>query len=113
MGNTLLLIVSVAVALAVAELLHQTCRSVAQVQGYGLGTSVPRLVEGERRTAPRLCEFCDVKDACVRGDSGARGRRVRWVDDRNAEAMRKPSERCDDAPELALLGIFNLRGGGS
>jgi hypothetical protein len=83
------------------------------LEAWDRGSFFPRLVEGERRTEPRLCEFCDVKDACVRGDSGARGRLVRWVDDRNAEAMRKPSERRDDAPELALLGIFNLRGGGS
>ncbi len=42
------------------------------------GVLFPRLVDPDGRNEPRPCRYCDVAEACLRGDSGVRGRLVRW-----------------------------------
>lgn len=42
------------------------------------GVFPPRLEEAGEGREPRDCEYCDVREACLRGDSGARAR-VRFV----------------------------------
>ncbi|HYC23746.1 MAG TPA: PD-(D/E)XK nuclease family protein [Candidatus Bathyarchaeia archaeon] len=55
------------------------------------GVFFPRLVDAEKLLEPHRCEHCPVAEACLRGDSGARARFVRW-----AEAFR---DGRDAAPE--------------
>ena len=44
------------------------------------GAFVPRLRRADRDEEPGACRFCEVKDACLRGDSGARRRLERWLE---------------------------------
>ena len=79
------------------------------------GSFFPRLVEGVNLTEPRRCEFCEVKDACLRGDSGARGRLERFAAPQEAETIGDGATKRHasglNAAERALLGLFALRGG--
>ncbi|MGH0028145.1 MAG: PD-(D/E)XK nuclease family protein [Myxococcota bacterium] len=42
------------------------------------GSFLPRLRQADRDEEPGSCRFCEVRDACLRGDSGARRRVERW-----------------------------------
>jgi hypothetical protein len=81
-------------------------RAVAPVLGaWRAGSFVPRLVDGDGRAEPRQCEWCAVSDACLRGESGARHRLLRFVE----RARAAPEERSE--LERALLEVFELAGG--
>lgn len=71
------------------------------------GAFFPRLVEPDRDEEPALCRYCEVREACLRGDSGARRRLAAWV-----EARRQPSlevtRESPSASEAALLGVWRL-----
>jgi hypothetical protein len=67
------------------------------------GSFLPRLVDASSELEPRLCQSCEVKEACLRGDSGARARLERWLD-----ASRKPDRAAPSAAEDAALRLFNL-----
>jgi hypothetical protein len=56
-----------------------------------VGVMFPRLVDPAGLREPRACRFCEVAEACVRGDSGARGRLVRWA--------RAVTQACADGAE--------------
>ena len=43
------------------------------------GSFFPRLVDAASGTEPRRCSNCEVKEACIRGDTGARQRLEHWV----------------------------------
>jgi RecB family exonuclease len=58
------------------------------------GSFLPRLREADRDEEPGSCRFCDVRDACLRGDSGARARLERWGE---AQQPRSPAEDAADA----------------
>jgi hypothetical protein len=58
----------------------------AVLAGLDRGVLFPRLAEPDGQHEPRRCRWCEVAEACVRGDSGARGRLVRWVGERSAAA---------------------------
>ncbi|HXV35989.1 MAG TPA: PD-(D/E)XK nuclease family protein, partial [Myxococcota bacterium] len=67
------------------------------------GSFTPRLVEPSGVREPRICRRCPVKEACLRGDSGARQRIERWV----AAARAEPgAARC--ASESAAIGLWDL-----
>jgi hypothetical protein len=61
------------------------------------GVHAPRLFDRKTDAEPDLCRTCELKTACVRGDSGARGRLREWLDAR-AAALAEDPER-----ELARL----------
>jgi len=42
------------------------------------GVMFPRIVDPSGQREPRPCAYCEVAEACVRGDSGVRGRMARW-----------------------------------
>ena len=68
------------------------------------GSLFPRLVKPDTDVEPSRCQGCAVKEACLRGDSGARARLVAWA----AQPPRKglsPAER-------ALLRLWAVAGGG-
>jgi hypothetical protein len=56
-----------------------TVRSI--LSAWDTGSLFPRLEKADTNKEPRRCSFCEVRDACVRGDSGARRRLSRWAAD--------------------------------
>ena len=77
------------------------------LEAWDRGAFFPRLVEPDRDEEPGRCKFCAVHEACLRGDSGARGRLAAW-----ASAHRQPSIDGvgTEVPraERALLGVWLL-----
>jgi hypothetical protein len=71
---------------------------------WDAGSFFPRLAEAESEGEGKACRTCLLKEACVKGDSSARGRLVRW-----AEA---PASRGRSAAETALLGLWRREGPG-
>jgi hypothetical protein len=67
------------------------------------GSFFPRLLEPNSDAEPRRCQYCEVKEACLRGDSGARARLQAWT----AAAAERPAEELSDA-ERALLRLWKL-----
>lgn len=72
---------------------------------FDAGAFFPRLVTPDGVDEPGACERCEVKEACLRGDSGARARLVRW-----AAAAREAAAAGVALPagERALLGLWRL-----
>jgi RecB family exonuclease len=70
--------------------------AVAAVQGaYDRGSFAPRLMKPGSDEEHYRCERCTVKDACLRGDSGARRRLADWLAGPGAdEAALSPAERA-------------------
>jgi PD-(D/E)XK nuclease superfamily len=59
------------------------------------GVFPPRLLGRSTAREAKACAFCEVRDACLQGDSGARERLRRWIDrqsalDRDARALEAP-----------------------
>ena len=69
-----------------------------QFDAFDRGSFFPRLIDPATGNEPRRCQVCEVKEACIRGDSGARRRLEHWVADA------KPGS--DD--ERALLNLWRL-----
>ena len=64
------------------------------------GAFPPRVVEADRDHEPRRCKWCEVAQACVRGDSGARRRLRAWA----AAAPRG----APSAPVAATRAVWRL-----
>jgi hypothetical protein len=82
-----------------AEAFQGTVRAVLSV--WDAGAFFPRVVDPAGRNEPGRCKVCEVAEACVRGDSGARLRLFEW-----AEGMRNGGEPTPE--ELALLQVWRL-----
>jgi hypothetical protein len=65
------------------------------------GSFFPRLEEPDRQEEPRRCSVCEVRQACLRGDSGARRRLAAW-------AARHDGEARGPAVEEALFALWRL-----
>jgi hypothetical protein len=61
---------------------------------WDAGAFVPRLREPARDQEPNGCRFCEVREACLRGDSGARQRLGAWAE---GAAHASPPERAAHA----------------
>jgi hypothetical protein len=61
----------------------------------------PRVVDPAGRDEPGRCKTCEVAEACLRGDSGARLRLFEW-----AERMGNGGEASSS--EAALLEVWRL-----
>jgi hypothetical protein len=68
-----------------------------------IGTLFPRLVKPDRNEEPEACSYCDVAEACLRGDSGARSRLRNWAAKAGEEA---PDRR--DPTDAAALAVWSL-----
>ena len=68
------------------------------------GCFSPRLV-GDQDEEAGSCQRCEVKEACLWGDSGARGRLRRWLD--------APADETASEAEAALRSLFALYAGSS
>ena len=73
------------------------------LHAWRVGAFGPRL-EGASGSEPRQCEWCAVSAACLRGDSGARRRLMRWLESVGDEAP-------DHDAEAALASALALHGG--
>jgi RecB family exonuclease len=71
------------------------------VSAWDRGVFFPRLVHADRDKEPERCSFCAVAEACLRGDSGARGRLRDWAD----EQLESGSS---DADEVTWLATWRL-----
>jgi hypothetical protein len=73
----------------------------AVVSVWDHGAFFPRLEEPDGGNEPRRCSACDVRDACLRGDSGARRRLALWAAaNANADGL--------GGAEAALLAVWRL-----
>jgi hypothetical protein len=72
----------------------------ALLESWEVGSLFPRLVELDGRKEPPRCARCDVAEACLRGDSGARRRLFDWTVGADASAI--------GAAESALLRTWRL-----
>ena len=66
------------------------------------GAFFPRLVEPRKDREPPACRWCEVSEACLRGDSGARQRLRRWAMKRQSEA--EPTGAVEPIATLWPLG---------
>jgi RecB family exonuclease len=69
-------------------------------EALDLGAFPPRLRAFSKDEEPGACRFCEVKEACMRGDSGARRRMSRFVE--AEELARSPLEQA--AGRVLALG---------
>ncbi len=73
---------SVSIRSDATDLIETFERSIATVfEVIERGSFFPRLVDAATGTEPRRCSNCEVKEACIRGDTGSRQRLERWVSD--------------------------------
>jgi hypothetical protein len=70
---------------------------------WDAGSFPPRLLRHDRDEEPTTCRGCEVKEACLRGDSGARVRVARWM-------QRLSTEPSGDAAEARAARIWQLAG---
>lgn len=94
---------------------------------WDAGAFFPRVVDPDGRREPIGCSYCAVAEACLRGDSGARGRLAGWTA-RHAVSGTIAAESADGrdeaeedeietvptgTAEAALLGVWDLPRTGS
>jgi hypothetical protein len=60
----------------------------AALAAWDAGIFFPRVLSPDKDEEPARCEYCAVREACSRGDSGARRRLRQWMDARWAELGR-------------------------
>jgi hypothetical protein len=73
------------------------------------GAFFPRLVGDGLEREPDACARCDVSSACVRGDSGARGRTVSWLRaEHEAQSTDAPSVDARSSIEAVALDAWRL-----
>jgi hypothetical protein len=85
---------------------EEVARVFAEAVGRALavwdaGSFFPRLLDRASDNENRACSDCAVKEACVRGDSAARGRLEHWTAQPRSAAS---------GPEAALLGLWRPEG---
>jgi hypothetical protein len=86
------------------ELREAFAASVTALLGaFDLGSFFPRLVTPDGAREPQTCDWCTVAQACVRGDSAARRRLLRFV-----EGARSGKRRELGDAERALVAVFDL-----
>lgn len=95
-----------------AEAFEDAARTV--LSAWDRGSFFPRLVEPLEDREPARCKRCEVAQACLRGDSGARGRLKRWVESAQARASEGAPLPAEEQAALAVwsLGRDPLAGSG-
>ncbi len=64
----------------------------AVLGAWDVGAFLPRLVDHEGVKEFSSCEYCEVSQACLQGDTGARSRLVRWIEARDRRRGRVSGE---------------------
>jgi hypothetical protein len=85
---------------APAEAFRGAVRAV--LSAWEAGSLFPRLERADAPEEPVRCGFCEVREACVRGDSGARRRLARWA------AAPEEQPLASSNAEAALRRLWNL-----
>ena len=80
----------------------------ALLEAWQRGTFFPRVVDPAKGEEPKRCGWCEVSQACLRHDTGARRRISEWVG-RKAGATEPPH----DPTTGALLALWRLPLGGT
>jgi RecB family exonuclease len=70
----------------------------AGLAAHAAGAFFPRVVDPAGQKEPRRCEYCEVAEACLRGDSGARRRLYEW----------SARGEAGDSTDRALLRVWSL-----
>jgi hypothetical protein len=76
----------------------------ALLAAWDTGGFLPVLVGPDLDEAPAACRFCDVAQACLQGDTGARRRLAAWLEARSRQGLAGLSEA-----EQALFALYQLR----
>jgi RecB family exonuclease len=87
----------------VIDAFEQAARTAVAV--WDQGAFFPRLQLPDEEEEPNACSWCQVAEACLRGDSGARGRLSTWADTHGEEA---PETKDPGKAETALLDLWRL-----
>lgn len=74
---------------------------------WDAGSFPPRLRKPDSDTELHQCTWCEVKEACLRGDSGARRRIGRWAGE-EARASASSAEADRSEPVAAAVALFHL-----
>ncbi|MFL6201058.1 MAG: PD-(D/E)XK nuclease family protein [Thermoanaerobaculia bacterium] len=82
-----------------AEVFRETVRAILSV--WDAGAFFPRVVDPAGRNEPGRCKVCEVAEACLRGDSGARLRLFEWTGRMRESGGESPAE-------AALLQVWRL-----
>jgi hypothetical protein len=75
----------------------------ALLGAWDAGSFLPRLVKPDSDEQPSVCEHCEVAQACLQGDTGARQRLAAWLAEPRPDAGAGLS-----AAERALVATFQL-----
>ncbi len=79
----------------------------ATLRTWQRGAFFPRLVQHHQNVEPVTCSYCSVAEACLRGDSGSRGRLRNWVELRHPRRQAPeagPGATPEPSPEAAPKG---------
>ncbi|TNF80833.1 MAG: PD-(D/E)XK nuclease family protein [Acidobacteria bacterium] len=87
----------------VIETFEQTARTA--VAAWDQGAFFPRLQRPDKEDEPTACGFCQFAEACLRGDSGARGRLSLWA---GTHADETPKSKGFGKALTALLDLWYL-----
>jgi len=80
----------------------------AALATWDAGSFFPRVVEPDKDDEPFRCVYCEVRDACQRGDSGARRRLAGWAEERRGQFV---ADGTLSAEELTFLTLWQLPAG--
>ena len=96
---------------AAGSLAEATERTVWQTlfTAWERGAFLPRLLDGTLEESSAECAYCDVRVACVQGDSGARLRLERWARARLEGGSPPPSNDLAEPAEDAAWRLFQLK----
>lgn len=87
----------------IVETFERTARTAVAV--WDQGAFFPRLQRPDKEVEPNACEYCQFAAACLRGDSGARGRLADWA---KTHAEGRPSSKGPGKALAALLDLWQL-----
>jgi RecB family exonuclease len=87
----------------VIETFEQTARTA--VAAWDHGAFFPRLQRPDKDDEPIACEYCQFAEACLRGDSGAKGRLANWA---ATHADDRPQSKASGKALTALLDLWHL-----
>jgi hypothetical protein len=98
---------------AVQEAFEGAVRTLGRA--WDAGVFVPKLTESASNDAtPRACDYCEVKEACVQGDSGLRQRQRSFVARLSGGSSRESGPPGFEGIERIYADLWNLasKGGG-
>ena len=87
----------------VIETFEQTARTA--VAAWDHGAFFPRLQRPDKDNEPTACGYCQFAEACLRGDSGAKGRLAAWATTHSDD---KPQSKGSAKALTALLDLWHL-----